>query len=302
MRTTVGRGRWRARLRALGAALAAPAVLVWPGTAVAQADGADSSVVTLAGQGPTAYVLISGLVGGVHQFRRLSASLVVAGHRVVIVDPYRLSLDSADVTFDALARRVDALLARHGIDSARVVGHAHGAGVALRLAAGSPARVSALYFLDVGALAEHRTKVFSSSLRFAPLVARMPGGRGFVRRRYVAGVRENAGRDEWLDAATQRAYTEPLLARLAAAVAMVGRLAHARESRSLASVVDSVRAPITIILGDAPHPSAPGDEEFTALAPLGDRLRVGRLAGVGHFPHQEAPEAVAAILLATGRP
>jgi hypothetical protein len=36
--------------------------------------------------------------------------------------------------------------------------------------------VSALYFLDVGALPESRTKVLSSSLRFVPLIARMPGG------------------------------------------------------------------------------------------------------------------------------
>jgi pimeloyl-ACP methyl ester carboxylesterase len=60
-----------------------------------------------------------------------------------------------------------------------------------------------------------------------------------------------------------------------------------------------VRAPITVILGGAPHPAAPDDAELATLAPLGARLRIVRLAGVGHFPHEEAPAEVAARI--TGR-
>jgi pimeloyl-ACP methyl ester carboxylesterase len=92
----------------------------------------DSAVVTVAGNGPTTYVLISGLVGGVAGFRRLQAPLVEQGNRVIVIDPYRMAVDSADVTFAALARLVDAVLAEYDVDSARVVGHAHGGGVALR--------------------------------------------------------------------------------------------------------------------------------------------------------------------------
>ncbi|HZF67921.1 MAG TPA: alpha/beta hydrolase [Gemmatirosa sp.] len=259
----------------------------------------DPMVRSLAGRGPTTYVLVSGIVGGVASYGRLRALLLRDGHRVVVVDPYRLSIDSADVTFAALARRVDALLARDGVDSARVVGHAHGAGVALRLAALAPRRVSALYFLDVGALPESRTKVLSSSLRFVPLIARMPGGKRFVRGQFVKGLRQNAGSVAWLDSATQHAYTEPFLEHLPAAVRMAERLADAREPEALATLVGRVRAPITVILGGAPHPAAPDDAELATLAPLGARLRIVRLAGVGHFPHEEAPAEVAARI--TGR-
>lgn len=277
---------------ALAASLASPLA--------AQPAFHDPGAVTVAGRGPTTYVLLSGLVGGVAGYNRLQVRLLEHGHRVIVIDPYRLSLDSADVTFAALARRVDAVLARYGVDSARVVGHAHGGGVALRLAASAPRRVSALYLLEVGALPENRTKVFSASLRLAPLIARLPGGRGFVRGRFVQGLRQNAGREEWLDAATQRAYTEPVLDHLRQVVSMAGRLARAREPEPLPAVVARIRVPVLVILGTAPHPSAPNAGEIEALAPLGPLLRVERLPGVGHFPHEEATADVATLLLPAG--
>ena len=243
----------------------------------------------------TTYVFLTGLVGGVAGFQRLQARMREAGSRTVVIDPYRLSIDSADVSFAALARRVDAVLREHGIDSARVVGHAHGAGVALRLAASHPQRVAALYLLDAGALATNRTRLFAASARFAPLVSRLPGGRGVVRRRIVRGLRDNAEREEWLDEATQRAYTEPLLDHIDAVVAMAGRLADAQEPEPVATVVARLQVPVIALVGAAPHPAAPDSAQLAALGP---GLRVVWLAGIGHFPHEEAAADVATHLLA----
>lgn len=263
----------------------------------AQSDGDSADAPPVVDRGPATYVLLTGLVGGVAGFQRLQTQLTERGYRVVVVDPYRLSIDSADVSFAALARRVDAVLERAGIDSAHVVGHAHGAGVALRLAANHSRRVTSLCLLDAGALATNRTRVFSASLRFVPFITRLPGGRGFVRRRFVSGLRENAGRDEWLDEPTQRAYTEPLLDHISAVVDMAGRLAEAREPEPVSAVVARVRVPVLVLLGAAPHPAAPDSTELATLAPLGSRLTVERLPGVGHFPHEEAPAEVARRLL-----
>ena len=287
--------RWLDGRRWCAAAMLAVAAA---GPLAAQPPARDDASVAVAGHGATTYVLLSGLVGGVSGFERLRARLLAHGHRVVAVDPYRLSLDSTDVTFAALARRVDAVLVAHDVTDAHVVGHAHGAGVALRLAASAPTRVATLTFLDVGALRENRTRVFSSSLRLAPLVARLPGGRGYVRRRFLDGLRENSSDHAWLDEPTQRAYTEPFLDRIGDVVTMARRLARAREPEPLADVVARVRAPVTVLLGAEPHPAFPDSAELTALAPLGGRLRVERLPGVGHFPHEEAPELVNAALLA----
>jgi pimeloyl-ACP methyl ester carboxylesterase len=277
--------------------LAGAASAAWVGALDAQSPRRDSTAVRVTGSGDPTYVLLSGLVGGVVGFRRL-ASVLERDHRVIVIDPYRLAVDSADVTFAALARGVDAVLAEYGVDSARVVGHAHGAGVALRLAASSPRRVAALYFLDVGALEENRTKVFSSSLRLVPLIARLPGGRGFVRGRYVRGLRQNAGRQEWLDSATVRAYTDPFLNNLSKVVAMAGRLSRAREPESRLTLVSRVRVPLTLLLGAVPHPAQPDSAELEVLAPLGSLLRIERLEGVGHFPHEEATAKVAEYLRA----
>jgi len=258
----------------------------------------DVPAIRVAGTGPETFVLLSGLVGGVAGFRRLEAQLVEQNRRVVTIDPYLLSADSADVSFVALARRVDRVLDSLGVTAARVVGHAHGAGVALRLSTQAPQRVAALYFLDVGALPNHHSPIFSSSLRLVPLIARMPGGRGFIRRRLVRGLEESAGRREWLDHETQCAYTEPMLDGIGRAIALAIRLGRTEEPDSLGTLISRISVPVTVVLGDAPHSAGPEQAELVAMEPLGTLLRIEHMAGVGHFPHEEAPQELTRLLIA----
>jgi pimeloyl-ACP methyl ester carboxylesterase len=256
----------------------------------------DTAAVSVAGAGPETWVLLSGTVGGVPGFRRLESRLLSRGARVVIVDSYRLSVDSADVSFTALARRLDGLLGKLDVTGARVIAHAHGAGIALRLAANAPHRVADLTFLDVGALSIEYSPVLAASLRLAPLIAHLPGGRSFLRSRFMKGLRENSGRDAWIDAATERAYTEPVIRNLDRAVAVATRIARAREPEPLPDVIARVHVPVTLLLGTVPRSAAPNDRELELLAPLGARLRIERLPGVGHFVHEEAPEVVVELV------
>jgi pimeloyl-ACP methyl ester carboxylesterase len=243
------------------------------------------------------YVLVSGLVGGVAGYRKIAERLTGTGARVVLIDPYHLSIDSADVSFAALARRVVAVMAREGIVRARLVGHAHGGGVMLRVAAMAPERVDALYFLDVGALATSRSRLLATSLRLVPIIARIPGGRDLLRRRYLHGIRENAGRSDWLDSTTARAYADPMFANLSRVVALAIRIARTDETEPISAVVARIRVPCTVILGAVPHDSGPDAGEIDLLSPLGALVRIERLAGVGHFPHEEAPDVVTRLLL-----
>jgi magnesium chelatase accessory protein len=258
--------------------------------------------ISVAGQGSETFVLITGLVGSVAGFHRLESRLLDQHHRVVIIDPYLLSIDSADVTFAAMARRVDRVLDSLGVTGAQVVAHGHGAGVALRLAANAPRRVSDLYLLDCGALPDHRSAVFTSALRLVPVISRVPGGRSFIRARFIRTLAENSGPNAWLDAATKRAYTEPILNEIDRVIAMAIRLRHANEPDSLRAVVDRVHVPVTLLIGSVPHPAGPVPEELTALQPLGAHLRVEYIPGVGHFPHEEAPDDVARRLQAARAP
>jgi len=257
--------------------------------------------ISISGGGPETVVLLSGLVGGVAGYRRLEARLVAQHRRVVIIDSYLLSIDSTDVSFAAQARRVDRVLDSLGVTNAEVVAHSHGGGVALRLAASSPRRVRGLYLLDVAALPDHRTPILSGSLRLVPFITRLPGGRSFVRRRLIRGLRESSGPNAWLDPATERAYTDPILDGIDRAIALALRLGRADEPEPLAAVIARVRVPVTVLLGGAPHTGGLVPGELSRLETLGSLLRVETLAGVGHFPHEEVPEEVARLLLEARR-
>jgi pimeloyl-ACP methyl ester carboxylesterase len=258
----------------------------------------DTVTVRDVGDGGRTWVLITGVVGGVAGYAPLEQRLVAAGHRVIVIDGYRLSLDAADVSFTAVARRVDRELRRRGIGYAHVVGHAHGAGVALRLAAYSPERVADLTFLDAGALIVEPSGILNASLRMAQLMAHLPGGKSLLRAKLEKGLRENSGRDAWLaDEATRRTYTEPLLCDVGRTIGMALKVANGREPEPVPDVVARVRTAVTLVLGTVPHASGPTQEEFDLLVPLGARLRVEKIAGVGHFVHEEAPDELASILL-----
>lgn len=250
------------------------------------------------GTGTETWVLLPGTLGGVSGMHRLEMRLLATGARVVTIDVYGMSVDSADVSFAALARRVDATMARLHVEGARVVGHAHGGGVALRLAAAYPNRVSELDLLDVGALSTNRTVAMSGAIGLAPMISHMPGGRAFIRTRLVGGIRENSGSTQWFTIESERAYTDPVLDNVGRVVAMAERLGKAQEPDSVATLIKRLQVPVTVVLGQSPHATTPTIEHLNALAPLGARLRVVRLSGVGHFPHEEAPDLVMRALTA----
>lgn len=278
--------------------LALAVTLTVPHPAVAASQSLSTTpAVSVAGDGPETVVLLTGLVGGVAGFRRLETRLLEQGCRVIIINAYLLSIDSAEVSFHALGRRVDRVLDSLGVVGARVVGHGHGGGVAIRLAANAPRRVASLHLLDIGASAVNRSPVFNKTLRLVPIIARIPGGRAFIRSRMLHGLRESSGRDDWIDAATERAYTEPMLDDVGRVIRLALRLARAEEPDSLSTLIERLQIPVTVLLGGAPHTAAPTPDEIAALQPLGALLRIERLSDVGHFPHEEAPDDVARYVL-----
>ena len=287
----------RGSRRGLHTALLILASLLHPTSASAQ-PSATSGVSANGGSGVSTvtYVLVSGVLGGVTGYRRIEQRLVALGHRVIVVDPFQLAIDSTDVSFDALARLVNAELDARSVTTAKVVGHAHGGGVALRLAANDPRRISEVFLLNVGALAGNKSSVFSSSIKLAPLITRLPGGKSFVRRKIVEGIRENSGTSDWLDEPTRRAYTDPLVNNIGRVVRMARRLGESQEPEPLATMLGRVRVPVTLLLGALTCPASPGGAEIDALAPLGTRVRTHRIAATCHFPHEETPDTVVQFL------
>lgn len=79
---------------------------------------------------------------------------------------------------------------------------------------------------------------------------------------------------------------------------MAGRLSRAREPESRLTLIPRIHVPVTVLIGGVPHPTEPDSIQLEVLTALGSLLRIERLAGVGHFPQEEATAEVAAYLLA----
>lgn len=242
------------------------------------------------------WVLLTGMLGGEAGMKRLESRLVARGHCVVVFDPYALSADSTEVSFDALARRIDVSMRTRNIRAAHVVGHAHGGGVALRLAALYPARVATLSLIDVGALPSSRTAIMGRSLSLIPIVAHAPGGKSLIRSKIVGGIRDNSGNASWLDADSEEHYVEPVLRNISRSTAMMQRLAVAQEPESVDALVSRLQVPVTVVLGAAPHSTSPTAAHLASLKNVRGCLRVVSVKGAGHFVQEEAPEQLAAIL------
>src|SRR6185295_10116487 len=103
------------------------------------------------------------------------------------------------------------------------------------------------------------------SLRLVPLITRLPGGRRFVRERFLRGLLQNSGSHDWLDDSTRRAYTEPLLDSISRVVAMAKRLSRAREPETLGKMLARITVPVIVLLGDVPRPSEPEAAEMAGL-------------------------------------
>lgn len=248
------------------------------------------------GEGPTV-VLLSGLLGGISRLEPLADRLVSRGFRVVAVDPYRLCADSPDVSFDGLARGVAGALRRESVHSAIVVAHGHAAGIAVRLAAGSEQQVTSLILLDAGLVVGTRSAGVERALRIAAIAVRIPGGKSFIRDRLVSGIRANSGDSRWLSDSVADVYVTPMLRDIEAVSRMAARLGDAREPEPVTSMLARVHAEVLVLLGASPHPSSATAAELALLERIpGTRIR--ELRGVGHFVHEEAPDAVVHEVLA----
>ena len=243
-------------------------------------------------------VLVPGLLGSAFAFRHLTARLLEAGHRVVVVEPLGFGGSAgpagADYSLTAQADRVAAVLTTLGVEPAVVVGHAVGASMALRLAIRHPERVRAVVSLDGGPAEAAATPGLRRALRFA-FLARVFGGRSGIRRSVRAALRERSADAGWVTDEVVDGYMAAAGQDAGGTVQSLRHMARAREPERLAPRLREVRCPVWLVIGDTGR--GVKDVDIALLSEGVPTFRVETIRGAGHFLFEEEPDAVAGTVV-----
>jgi pimeloyl-ACP methyl ester carboxylesterase len=244
-------------------------------------------------------VLIPGLFGSAFGYRKVLPLLHETGYLTVVVEPLGTGRSArpehADYSLSAQAHRIAAVLDTLGLQNVLVVAHSMGAAMAFRMAAGRPELVRGIVSLDGGTAENVATPSFRRALRLAPLLV-LFGGAGRVRRELESALRSASGDKSWVTDDVIDGYVAPLVADLDAVIRVFRAMAASRDADSCLAQLESIRAPSLLLLGTGPKNAG---LQLHEAATLGTRLRdlsVDTLAGVGHYVHEERPEAVAAAV------
>ena len=254
--------------------------------------GADTVAVSDRGSGP-AVVLVPGLLGGAHGFRRIVPGLLEAGHRVIVIEPLGTGASSrpagGDYSLEAQATRIESVLGLLHVDSALFVCHSVGGSMCYRLALRAPALVQGIVALNGGPDEEAATSGLRFALRFAPVIRVLGSGR--ARSRLRDGLIDGSADPKWVTDEIVAAYTMPF-ADLGRALDALKGMASAREPQPLAPRLSAIRAPVRLLVGTAGEKGTTSPQDIDRLTGAIPDITVERVAGAGQYIQEEQPSAV----------
>jgi pimeloyl-ACP methyl ester carboxylesterase len=255
---------------------------------------AESLYVETRGDGPTV-VLIPGLFGSAFGFRHLIPLLVTGGYRTVVIEPLGIGNSSrppkSDYSLLAQSDRIAAVLESLGIKRSLVIAHSLGGAMALRVAYRRPELVEGLILLESGPTERATTPAFRKAMRFVPWI-KVFGGMRLIRRKIRHSLIYSSGDPAWVTDSVVSGYTAGAAVDLDKSLKAFLAMARSRERESLQLHLSQVVCPVRLLVGTAPHDGYVPDEEVRLMVQSLGHFAVDSIDGVGHFIHEERPEAV----------
>ena len=263
---------------------------------------AESLWVETAGTGRTV-VLIPGLLGSSFGFRQVSGQLAAAGYRVVVIEPLGTGRSSrpggADYALTAQADRVAAVLDTIGVSDALVVGHAIGASLALRLSYRRPELVRGVLSIDGGPAETVVSASFRRALRFAPLL-KLFGGQKRVRNELAKQLTGASGDPSWVTSGVLDGYSAGTT-NLGQTLRVLQAMSRAVEPEALLDRLHDIDSPVMVLMGTAGKSAGLTEQDVALMNERLPALIVERFAGIGHYVHEEKPDAVVGAVVRLDR-
>ena len=256
-------------------------------------------VVVDEGAGPPV-VLLPGLSGCAYGFRKITPLLHEQGYRTIIIEPLGLGQsarpEDADYTLTAQADRVARVLDELEVTDALVVAHGVGFSIALRLALARPDQVAALVSIEGGPAESAATSTMKTGLKMAKLLSKIVGS-SFIRKGAIDALKDSSGDPSWVDGRTAREYIRGPRRDMDGTLNAFIAMAEQPEPYELQPRLAEIAQPVLVLIGDAEHHGALGEEDIATLRDGLPDVRFRTVAGSGHFIYEEQPEVMVAALV-----
>lgn len=246
----------------------------------------------------TPVVLLHGFAASTFTWRHQWPALVEAGYRVILLDHLGFGgsarVEGPEYSTQSHAELALAAMTALHIERAIIVGHSYGGRVGMQMALLAPERVAALAAIAPEAFATRRPKI-ASFVRiplFGYALVFYSTGQSAVR----PGLRYVAGADAWLTQDVVNGYAQPVAVRGHVRAQIWNSLSPKDGAQPVPANLARIACPTLFIWG-AKDPVFPAGDADKLVQLLPD-AQAHMLEGVGHLPHEEAPEQVNADLLA----
>jgi esterase len=255
---------------------------------------AESLQVTMAGTGDPV-VLIPSLFGSAFGYRHLLDRLPAAGYQAIVIEPLGIGTsarpEQADYSLTRQSDRIAVVLRGMAAGPAVVVAHSTGASMALRLAYRHPELVRAVVSLDGGPAERATSRGFRRAMQYVPWIKWL-GGIKRVRSKIRDNLVATSGDTTWVTEEVVDAYTAGARADLDGTLKAYLRMAESREPERLVPRLGTVRCPVRLVIGTAPHEGGIPPGQLAELHQGLASFAIDSVPGAGLHVSEERPEAV----------